>query len=73
MHAETAHKCPACGKPLLAEKTPEGWAVWCGYGPCRSRVSNDGVVGTTIDFAAMWLIARVHAEADAEAVEPELA
>lgn len=57
--------CPACGVALCAEHLPQGdYIVWCGYGPCPSLVSNDGVVGACVNAAANALVEKITCEMD---------
>jgi len=36
--------------------------VWCGYGPCKSLVSNDGAEGETFEEAFTVLRRRIEEE-----------
>jgi len=47
----SSFKCPACEKPLswgiTMDKGVSSHHLWCGYGPCLSRVCGDGDDGAT--------------------------
>jgi Zn finger protein HypA/HybF involved in hydrogenase expression len=44
-------KCPACQSPMHATVADGKFLVYCGYGPCPSAVSNDGVSGDSLTEA----------------------
>ena len=57
--------CPSCQQPLMhAISLAEGSThiVWCGYGPCKSLVSNDGAEGETFEEAFTVLRRRIEEE-----------
>ena len=44
-------KCPACDSPMHATVADGKFWVYCGFGPCPSAVSNDGVSGDSLTEA----------------------
>lgn len=54
--------CPVCGKTLFGEFSPGRVALFCGYGPCPSHVTNDGGEGATEKEAYDVLCRKVEGE-----------
>jgi hypothetical protein len=58
--------CPCCRKPLYHNERMEGgkvvFGVHCGYGPCKSKLSNAGADGATLVEAVENLLALMDEE-----------
>jgi len=54
--------CPVCRQPLRLKSTPNGFVLYCGYGPCRSKVSNDGAFGLSEQAAFEALLENIDKE-----------
>lgn len=55
--------CPACKKPLAHNPIAGGVEIWCGYGPCKSKVANNGATGTDLEDARGNLLDKINLEA----------
>ena len=57
--------CPCCKQPLRVAALNGGreFVAYCGYGPCRSKVSNVGADGSTEREALETLVAAIKEDA----------
>jgi len=58
---QSKFKCPCCQRPLTVEIQGLAWYLFCGHGPCKSSVANDGALGDTEKAAADRLEALMEA------------
>lgn len=59
---KSLHKCPVCGQPLSVKKPADFVILYCGNGPCPSKVANDGAIAGTEERAFDELKRQVEAE-----------